>query len=61
MAEQNLFEEVKRHLCSCSADLQITPNLEAVMKMPTGGFMTLLPGTMSRCARPGIPSRSGEW
>jgi glutamate dehydrogenase (NAD(P)+) len=33
MGEQNLFENVKRHLCSCYGD-QVTPNLEAILKMP---------------------------
>ena len=46
MAEQNLFEEVKRHLCSCSADLQITPNLEAVMKMPMRELHVSIPVRM---------------
>jgi len=46
MAEQNLFEEVKRHLCSCSADLQITPNLEAVMKLPMRELHVSIPVRM---------------
>ncbi len=46
MSEQNLFEEVKRHLCSCSADLQVTPNLEAIMKMPMRELHVSIPVRM---------------
>jgi len=46
MSEQNLFEEVKRHLCSCSADLQVTPNLEAIMKMPMRELHVSIPARM---------------
>ena len=31
---QNLFEMVKEHICRCSSDLEITPSVEALLKMP---------------------------
>ncbi|MDD1706275.1 MAG: Glu/Leu/Phe/Val dehydrogenase [Methanoregulaceae archaeon] len=46
MSEQNLFEDVKKHLCSCSADLQVTPNLEAIMKMPMRELHVSIPVKM---------------
>lgn len=30
----NLFEMVKEHICRCSSDLEITPSVEALLKMP---------------------------
>jgi glutamate dehydrogenase (NAD(P)+) len=32
--DQNLFETIKRHICTCSLDLQLDPNVEAMLKMP---------------------------
>lgn len=32
--EQNLFASVKQHICACSGNLALTPNVEAVLKMP---------------------------
>jgi glutamate dehydrogenase (NAD(P)+) len=46
MGEQNLFEDVKRHLCSCSADLKINPNLEAILKMPMRELHVSIPVRM---------------
>ena len=46
MSDQNLFEDVKKHLCSCSADLQVTPNLEAIMKMPMRELHVSIPVRM---------------
>jgi glutamate dehydrogenase (NAD(P)+) len=46
MSEQNLFEDVKLHLCSCYADLQVTPNLEAIMKMPMRELHVSIPVRM---------------
>jgi glutamate dehydrogenase (NAD(P)+) len=43
MDQQNLFENVKQHLCSCSADLQLTPNAEAVLKIPMRELHVSLP------------------
>jgi glutamate dehydrogenase (NAD(P)+) len=43
MDQQNLFENVKQHLCSCSADLQLTPNVEAILKMPMRELHVSLP------------------
>jgi glutamate dehydrogenase (NAD(P)+) len=43
MDQQNLFENVKEHLCSCSADLQLTPNVEAILKMPMRELHVSLP------------------
>jgi glutamate dehydrogenase (NAD(P)+) len=34
MAEQNLFQLVNEHLCSCSDALRLTPDIEALLKMP---------------------------
>ena len=40
---QNLFENVKKRLCSCSPDLRITPNVEAILKMPVRELHVSLP------------------
>jgi glutamate dehydrogenase (NAD(P)+) len=42
----SLFEDVKRHLCSCSPDLRITPNVEAVLKMPVRELHVSIPVRM---------------
>ncbi len=34
MNETNLFQMVISHICTCSSDLALTPNVEAVLKMP---------------------------
>jgi glutamate dehydrogenase (NAD(P)+) len=41
--QQNLFENIKQHLCTCSADLQLTPNAEAILKMPMRELHVSLP------------------
>jgi glutamate dehydrogenase (NAD(P)+) len=46
MDQQNLFENVKQHLCSCSADLRLTPNVEAILKMPMRELHVSLPVRM---------------
>jgi len=46
MAEQNLFEMVKRHLCSCSTDLVLSENVEAVLKMPQREIHVSIPVRM---------------
>jgi glutamate dehydrogenase (NAD(P)+) len=46
MGEQNLFEDVKKHLCSCSADLKVNPNLEAILKMPMRELHVSIPVRM---------------
>jgi glutamate dehydrogenase (NAD(P)+) len=43
MDQQNLFENIKQHLCTCSADLQLTPNAEALLKMPMRELHVSLP------------------
>jgi glutamate dehydrogenase (NAD(P)+) len=44
--DQNLFENVKQHLCSCSADLRLTPDAEAILKMPMRELHVSLPVRM---------------
>jgi glutamate dehydrogenase (NAD(P)+) len=44
--DQNLFENVKQHLCSCSADLRLTPDVEAILKMPMRELHVSLPVRM---------------
>jgi len=34
MTDINLFESVKRHVCSCAIDLKLASNIEAILKMP---------------------------
>jgi glutamate dehydrogenase (NAD(P)+) len=34
MTDTNLFQMVISHICTCSSDLALTPNIEAVLKMP---------------------------
>jgi glutamate dehydrogenase (NAD(P)+) len=34
MAEVDLFETVKRHVCACAIDLRLSSNIEAVLKTP---------------------------
>ena len=43
MNNQNLFEMVKQHLCSCSTDLTLSPNVEAILKMPMRELHVSLP------------------
>lgn len=46
MTGQNLFEMVKQHICSCSLDLQMDPNVEAVLKMPMRELHVSIPVRM---------------
>lgn len=46
MTELNLFETVKKHVCKCAFDLQLTPNVEAILKMPIREFHVSLPVRM---------------
>jgi glutamate dehydrogenase (NAD(P)+) len=46
MDDQNLFEMVKQHLCSCSSDLALTPNVEAIMKLPMRELHVSIPVRM---------------
>jgi glutamate dehydrogenase (NAD(P)+) len=34
MTDVNLFESVKKHVCSCAIDLKLAANIEAILKMP---------------------------
>ncbi len=34
MTDINLFESVKKHVCSCAIDLKLAANIEAILKMP---------------------------
>jgi glutamate dehydrogenase (NAD(P)+) len=34
MEELNLLENIRQHICTCSLDLRIMPNVEALLKMP---------------------------
>jgi glutamate dehydrogenase (NAD(P)+) len=46
MTGQNLFEIVKQHICSCSLDLQMDPNVEAILKMPMRELHVSIPVRM---------------
>ena len=46
MTEQNLFEMVKKHLCSCATDLVMDRNVEAVLKMPRREIHASIPVRM---------------
>ncbi len=46
MTDQNLFEMVKQHLCSCSTDLVMDRNVEAVLKMPRREMHASIPVRM---------------
>ena len=43
VGQQNLFEDVKQRLCLCSADLQLTPDAEVILKMPMRELHVSLP------------------
>lgn len=34
MTDQNLFDTIKQQICTCSFDLELTSNVEALLKMP---------------------------
>jgi glutamate dehydrogenase (NAD(P)+) len=44
--EENLFATVKQHLCACSGNLALTPNIEAVLKIPMRELHVSLPVRM---------------
>lgn len=46
MNNQNLFEMVKQHLCSCWTDLALSPDVEAILKMPMRELHVSLPVRM---------------
>jgi len=43
MEAQNLWATVERQLCSCSLELQLTPDIEAFLKMPMRELHVALP------------------
>jgi glutamate dehydrogenase (NAD(P)+) len=43
MDEQNLLSIVEQHLCSCTQELAITPEIEALLKMPMRELQVALP------------------
>jgi glutamate dehydrogenase (NAD(P)+) len=52
--DSNLFETVKKHICTCSLDLQLTPNVEALLKLPMRELHVSFPvrmddGTIQAC------------
>jgi len=46
MVESNLFESVKKNLCSCSADLALDENIEALLKTPRREVSVAIPVRM---------------
>ncbi|MCQ8894793.1 MAG: Glu/Leu/Phe/Val dehydrogenase [Methanolinea sp.] len=46
MDEMNLFESVKKNLCSCSADLSLDENVEALLKNPQREISVSIPVRM---------------
>lgn len=42
----NLFENVKKYVCQCSLELQLTPNIEAMLKMPLREYHVSIPVRM---------------
>jgi glutamate dehydrogenase (NAD(P)+) len=42
----NLFEMVKSHICTCSIDLALTPNAEAILKLPMRELHVSIPVRM---------------
>ncbi|MDI9632575.1 MAG: Glu/Leu/Phe/Val dehydrogenase [Methanolinea sp.] len=46
MNDANLFESVKKNLCSCSADLALDENVEALLKMPQREISVAIPVRM---------------
>lgn len=43
MDEQNLLRIVEKNLCSCTQELRITPEIEALLKMPMRELHVALP------------------
>ncbi|NYT06335.1 MAG: Glu/Leu/Phe/Val dehydrogenase [Methanomicrobiales archaeon] len=46
MEEFNLLETVRKQICTCSLDLRLTPNVEALLKMPMRELHVSLPVRM---------------
>lgn len=46
MADVNLFETVKKHICDCSIDLNLASNIEAVLKIPMKELHVSIPVRM---------------
>jgi glutamate dehydrogenase (NAD(P)+) len=46
MNGHNLFEMVKEHICTCSSDLNLTPDIEAVLKLPLRELHVAVPVRM---------------
>lgn len=46
MDEPNLLSVVEKHLCSCTQELRITPDIEALLKMPMRELHVALPVRM---------------
>ncbi|WOF15445.1 Glu/Leu/Phe/Val dehydrogenase [Methanoplanus sp. FWC-SCC4] len=44
--EDNLFESVKIHICKCSVELELTPNIEGILKQPMRELHVSLPVRM---------------
>ena len=44
--DSNLFETVKKHICTCSLDLQLTPNVEMLLKLPMRELHVSMPVRM---------------
>ena len=42
----NLFETVKKYVCQCSLEMQLTPNVEAILKMPLREYHVSIPVRM---------------
>jgi len=43
MESQNLFQIVQKHLCSCTQELDITPRIETLLRMPMRELHVALP------------------
>jgi glutamate dehydrogenase (NAD(P)+) len=46
MEELNLLENIRQHICTCSLDLGMTPNVEALLKMPMKELHVSIPVRM---------------
>jgi len=46
MNEPNLFEMVKEHICTCSSDLDLTPDIETSLKLPVRELHVSVPVRM---------------
>ncbi|MCK9592209.1 MAG: Glu/Leu/Phe/Val dehydrogenase [Methanoregula sp.] len=46
MADVDLFETVKKHVCACALDLKLSPNMEALLKTPVEEHHASIPVRM---------------